>query len=73
MSAFFTDKNKVKQAEGWRLTAYETFKELQPEKVSELTKARLLVDVVNTWRLQDWADAGFTVYRLGAFNSVSFD
>ncbi len=55
------------------LVGHETFKELQPKKVSELTKARLLVDVVNTWRLQDWADAGFKVYRLGAFNSVSFD
>jgi len=55
------------------LVAHDIFKELQPEEILELTKARVIVDIVNAWHLQDYADAGFNVYRLGAFNSVSFD
>ena len=39
---------------------------LTPEKLAEMTPARILIDMVNGWAGKDWQTAGFKIFRLGA-------
>ena len=47
------------------LVAHREFKELEPQKLRELTPARLLIDTVGCWAIQPWSEAGFILGRLG--------
>lgn len=47
------------------LVSHSQFKELEPQAVSKLTRARVIFDAVNAWTGPDWEKAGFAVYRLG--------
>lgn len=38
---------------------------LNPEEVSGLTQARILIDTVNGWDVKAWSEAGYTLFRLG--------
>lgn len=42
---------------------------LEPEVVSKLTPARIVVDAVNTWPVEKWTAGGFKVFRLGVGRS----
>ncbi|GIV64478.1 MAG: UDP-N-acetyl-D-mannosamine dehydrogenase [Chloroflexota bacterium] len=48
------------------LVAHDQFKTLDPHQVAEMTNARLVLDAVNGWKVDEWQDAGFEVFRLGA-------
>jgi UDP-N-acetyl-D-mannosaminuronic acid dehydrogenase len=48
------------------LVAHQPLCRLQPERIAELTPARILVDAVNALPEKPWHSAGFTLYRLGA-------
>jgi UDP-N-acetyl-D-mannosaminuronic acid dehydrogenase len=47
------------------LVAHSPLKNLQPEDVANLTKARLVVDTVNIWDPMIWQASGFQIHRLG--------
>lgn len=47
------------------LVGHQAFKQLNPDKLKELTPARLVVDTVNSWDERSWIQAGFKVSRLG--------
>lgn len=47
------------------LVGHRQFKQLDPQQVTQLTPARLLIDVINGWDTQPWTDAGFRLSRLG--------
>jgi UDP-N-acetyl-D-mannosaminuronic acid dehydrogenase len=47
------------------LVGHTQFRELQPEELTRLTAARLVVDTVNAWPGADWGQAGFRVIRIG--------
>ncbi len=48
------------------LVRHTEFINVNPSSFVAKTKARILIDCVNTWNTELWANAGFTVYRLGA-------
>ncbi len=48
------------------LVAHDQFKTLAPQRIAELTKARVVLDAVNGWKAHEWKQAGFQVFRLGA-------
>jgi UDP-N-acetyl-D-mannosaminuronic acid dehydrogenase len=48
------------------LVPHTPLKHLDPSHVSQLTRARLVVDVANGWSEKDWGSAGFRIYRMGA-------
>ncbi len=52
------------------LVGHREFKAIDPEKLCELTPARLAVDSVNGWDAVGWRRAGFKLYRLGVGRSV---
>ena len=45
---------------------HREFRGMTPEKLAEMTPARILVDTVNGWADQDWKSAGFIIHSLGA-------
>jgi UDP-N-acetyl-D-mannosaminuronic acid dehydrogenase len=47
------------------LVKHTEFKNLIPTEVAPKTKARIIVDCVNSWDAVSWKNAGFTLYRLG--------
>lgn len=47
------------------LVAHPELKALIPVELAEITPARIAIDTVNGWAAQDWAAAGFKLYRLG--------
>ncbi len=47
------------------LVRHGQFVALQPAEVAAITAARLVVDMVNAWKAEDWQAAGFRLYRLG--------
>jgi UDP-N-acetyl-D-mannosaminuronic acid dehydrogenase len=47
------------------LVGHAQFKTLRPQAVSQLSPARLVLDTVNAWQPEAWADFGFRFIRLG--------
>lgn len=47
------------------LVSHAALRNLEPQVVAQLTKARVVVDCVNAWPAETWEQAGFRVYRLG--------
>lgn len=47
------------------LVRHAGFARLVPQKVADMTPARLVFDAVNGWPRQDWQQAGFCMQRLG--------
>jgi UDP-N-acetyl-D-mannosaminuronic acid dehydrogenase len=54
------------------LVAHAELRQLTPEMVIGMTDARILIDSVNVWKQQQWQEAGFTLYRLGARDHEKF-
>jgi UDPglucose 6-dehydrogenase len=51
------------------LVKHTEFVNLDPGEVASRTNARIIVDCVNAWNAEKWAQEGFTVYRLGVNKS----
>jgi UDP-N-acetyl-D-mannosaminuronic acid dehydrogenase len=47
------------------LVRHTQFLQLNAGEIASKTKARVVVDCVNSWNVQTWNDAGFRVFRLG--------
>ena len=47
------------------LVGHTQFKQARAQAVSQLTPARLVVDTVNAWQPETWAEFGFRFIRLG--------
>lgn len=47
------------------LVRHSEFLAMNPDEVAAKTKARLAVDCVNGWNVENWRNAGFTLSRLG--------
>jgi UDP-N-acetyl-D-mannosaminuronic acid dehydrogenase len=47
------------------LVKHTEFRQLSPESLKTLTPARVVIDAVNGWDGQNWADNGFRFFRLG--------
>ena len=47
------------------LVKHTKFTELNPKEVAKKTKAKIIVDTVNAWKVEEWQSAGFEVFRLG--------
>lgn len=47
------------------LVGHTSLKDLDPQQVSSLTSARVMIDCVNGWDGAAWQRAGFKVFRLG--------
>jgi len=64
MSPTFDDA--IKDADVLLLLVNHTeFRQFNPLEIAGKTKARILVDTVNGWDDEAWANAGFTLFRLG--------
>jgi UDP-N-acetyl-D-mannosaminuronic acid dehydrogenase len=48
------------------LVRHTEFVNIQPDQLSSKTSAHVVVDCVNGWNSQQWENAGFALYRLGA-------
>jgi len=48
------------------LVKHSEFQEIDPEKLKNITSARILIDTVNGWANKDWISNGFSYFRLGA-------
>lgn len=48
------------------LVGHTEFKQLTPDALKGMTKARVLIDTVDGWAGRDWSAAGFKRYGLGA-------
>lgn len=56
----------VKDADALLLLVNHTeFRQFSPAVLKALTPARVLIDTVNAWADPDWADNGFSLFRLG--------
>jgi UDP-N-acetyl-D-mannosaminuronic acid dehydrogenase len=56
----------VKDADALLLLVNHTeFRQLSPAALKAMTRARVLIDTVNGWAGSDWAQAGFSLFRLG--------
>ncbi len=51
------------------LVAHAPIRTLEPEVVAKLTPARVVIDTVNTWPVEKWTAAGFSMSRLGVGRS----
>ncbi len=59
-------ENALKDADAILLLVRHTdFVSLSPLKVREMTRARVVVDTVNTWNPNEWIKSDFSVERLG--------
>jgi UDP-N-acetyl-D-mannosaminuronic acid dehydrogenase len=47
------------------LVNHSSFRDLTPDKLKSLTRARVLIDTINTCAGQDWVGGGFKLYRIG--------
>jgi UDP-N-acetyl-D-mannosaminuronic acid dehydrogenase len=47
------------------LVLHRSFRELDPQKVANLTSARIAIDTVNGWPSEAWKSTGFRIYKLG--------
>jgi len=47
------------------LVGHTVFRQLEPQQVARLTKARIAIDIVNAWDVEAWQNAGFQIKRLG--------
>lgn len=47
------------------LVKHTEFTRLDPAELAQKTTARVAVDCVNAWRLNEWQSAGFSLHRLG--------
>jgi UDP-N-acetyl-D-mannosaminuronic acid dehydrogenase len=47
------------------LVKHTEFTKLNPKEVAKKTKAKIIVDTVNAWKVDEWKSAGFEVFRLG--------
>lgn len=47
------------------LVAHQQFIALDPHEISQLTKARIAVDMCGGWQRKEWENAGFHFYKLG--------
>ncbi|HCK66306.1 MAG TPA: UDP-N-acetyl-D-mannosamine dehydrogenase [Anaerolineae bacterium] len=64
MASSFEDA--IKNADAILLLVKHTeFVKLNPKEVAKKTKARIIVDTVNAWKVEEWQSAGFEVFRLG--------
>jgi UDP-N-acetyl-D-mannosaminuronic acid dehydrogenase len=48
------------------LVRHTEFTRLKPSDIASRTKARIIVDTVNTWNVKELQRAGFTITKLGA-------
>lgn len=51
------------------LVKHSDFIALDPNELASKTRARLAVDTVNAWNVNQWQEAGFDLYRLGVNKS----
>ncbi len=51
------------------LVKHTEFLALNPKEIASKTPARLGVDCVNGWNVEQWKDAGFNIFRLGVNKS----
>jgi UDP-N-acetyl-D-mannosaminuronic acid dehydrogenase len=47
------------------LVNHSSFRDLTPDKLKSMTKARVVIDTVNGCAGQDWTGGGFKIYRIG--------
>ncbi len=47
------------------LVGHAALRNLEPQVVAQLTKARVVIDCVNAWPAEAWEQAGFRMFRLG--------
>lgn len=47
------------------LVKHTEFTKLNPKEVAKKTKAKIVLDTVNAWKVDEWEDAGFELVRLG--------
>lgn len=47
------------------LVKHTEFVSLKPEGIISQTKARVALDTVNAWKMDEWQNAGFQLHRLG--------
>lgn len=47
------------------LVKHTEFTKLNPKEVAKKTKAKIILDTVNAWKVNEWQNAGFEVFRLG--------
>lgn len=59
-------ENAIKDADALLLLVRHTeFTKLDPNQIVQKTKARVVIDTVNGWDMQQWQSAGFSFLRLG--------
>ena len=51
------------------LVKHSEFVKLNPQQLLSQTKARIALDTVNAWNIDEWQKAGFILHRLGVNNS----
>jgi UDP-N-acetyl-D-mannosaminuronic acid dehydrogenase len=47
------------------LVKHTEFGALKPAEIASQTKARIALDTVNAWKMEEWQNAGFQFHRLG--------
>jgi len=47
------------------LVKHTEFTKLNPKEVAKKTKAKIILDTVNGWKVDEWQSAGFAIVRLG--------
>ena len=56
----------LKDADGiLLLVKHAEFQNLRPSEIASKTNARISIDTVNAWDVNEWQKAGFKLYRLG--------
>lgn len=61
-----TFDDSIKEADALLLLVKHTeFTKLNPNKIAQKTKARIVIDTVSGWDVQQWQSAGFKFLRLG--------
>jgi UDP-N-acetyl-D-mannosaminuronic acid dehydrogenase len=55
------------------LVKHTEFAEFNPQEIASKTKARLAMDTVNAWDVEEWQGAGFQLLRLGANKTPAAD
>ncbi len=47
------------------LVGHNQFRNLEPQKIKQITPARKIIDAVHVWQREEWLSAGFEYYHLG--------
>ena len=55
------------------LVKHTEFTSLRPEEIATKTDARIAIDTVDGWNVEEWMKAGFNLYRLGVNKSPVSD